>query len=101
MKRIMIALLCVLVTFIATNNSRSEQSQVSNEDLQSLRKDIEALKSGQTAIQKDLQEIKNLLRARQATPPPEFKEAMINIKDAQVKGSKDAKLVLIEFFDYQ
>ena len=71
-------------------------------EVQTLKKEIEALKEGQTAIQKDLQEIKKLLQTRQApAAPAEFKEAIINIDNAPVKGDKNARLVLMEFSDYQ
>lgn len=60
---------------------------------------MKSLKEGQTAIQKDLQEIKKLLQARQA--PAEFKEAIINVQGAPAKGAKNEKLVLMEFSDYQ
>ena len=77
--------------------------QPSAEELKGIREEIKALKEGQTAIQKELQEIKNLLRARQAQPqaPPEFKEAMIDIAGDPFKGVDTAKLVLIEFSEYQ
>ncbi len=71
----------------------------STEEIETMKKDIQTLKEGQTAIQKDLQEIKKLLQARQA--PAEFKEAIINIQGAPTKGDKTAKLVLMEFSDYQ
>lgn len=74
----------------------------SSEDIQTLKKDVEGLKEGQKSIQKDLQEIKKLLQTRQApAAPAEFKEAIINIDNAPVKGDKNAKLVLMEFSDYQ
>lgn len=73
------------------------------EETKSLRDEINALKEGQTAIQKDLQEIKNLLRAKQAQPqaPPEFKEAILQVDDRPFKGDKNAKLAIIDFSDYQ
>ncbi len=72
-------------------------------ELKSLREEIKALKEGQAAIQKDLQEIKNLLRAQQAQPqgPPPFKEAIISIDAGHVEGDRNAKLVMIEFSEYQ
>jgi Tfp pilus assembly protein PilN len=74
-----------------------------SDELKSLKDEIKTLKEGQTAIQKDLQEIKNLLRTRQAQPqaPPPFKEAVVNIDAGHVKGDKNAKLVMIDFSEYQ
>jgi peptidoglycan hydrolase CwlO-like protein len=71
-----------------------------SEELKALKKEIEALKEGQTAIQKDLQEIKNLLRAIQPRPA-EPRDVVLNIDGAPFKGDKDAKLVLVEFSEYQ
>ena len=71
----------------------------SSEELKALKQEIEALKQGQKAIQKDLTEIKTLLRGRRAMPP--FKEALISIEGEPFKGDKDAKLALIEFSEYQ
>ena len=74
-----------------------------SEELKSLREEIKALKESQAAIQKDLQEIKNFLRTRLAQPQasPTFKEAVVSIDAGHVKGDKDAKLVMIDFSEYQ
>jgi hypothetical protein len=73
-----------------------------SKEINALKDEVKSLKEGQTAIQKDLQEIKTLLQARQAPPaPPPFKEAIVSIEGGHVKGSKDAKLVMIEFSEYQ
>ncbi len=73
------------------------------DELKALKEEIKALKESQNSIQKDLQEIKNLLRTRQAQPqaPPAFKEAVVSIDAGHIKGDKDAKLVMIEFSEYQ
>jgi len=71
------------------------------DELKTIREDVKSLKEGQTAIQKDLQEIKKLLASRPAARPTEFKEAIINVQDAPFKGDKNAKIALIEFSDYQ
>ena len=75
-------------------------------DVQNLKKEIDALKEGQTAIQKDLQEIKNLLKARPTVaappaPPAPPQEAVVSIDGAPFKGKKDAKVTLVDFTDYQ
>jgi len=76
----------------------------SADDMASLRKDIEALKQGQAALLRELQQIKTLLSQappgpRAAAAPPS--EAMITVGDAPSKGKKDAKITLVEFTDYQ
>ena len=72
----------------------------STDDLSSLRKEIDALKEGQKAIQSDLQEIKNLLRARPAAAAL-APEVVLSVDGAPFKGDKNAKLTLVDFTDYQ
>jgi len=93
-KLVGLAVLILLILF----NVQPGFSQTS-EEMKTLREDIKALKDGQTAIKKELQDIKTLLRTKQA--PPEFKETVISIEGDPFKGDKNAKLVLIEFSDYQ
>jgi len=71
----------------------------SADEISTLKKEVEALKEGQKSMQKDIQDIKNLLRAKQA--PPEFKEAVIELGDNPFKGDKNAKVTIVEFSDYQ
>jgi len=71
----------------------------SSKELNAVKEDIKALKEGQQAIQKDIQEIKNQLKAKPA--PAEFKETVVNVEGDPFKGNKDAKLAVIEFSDYQ
>jgi Tfp pilus assembly protein PilN len=99
MKRLAALTVVVILTLFFAQSGFGQTS----EELKALRDEIKALKEGQNAIQKDLQEIKNLLRTRQAQPqaPPEFKEAMIDIAGDPFKGVDTAKLVLIEFSEYQ
>ncbi len=100
MKRKSIAALCflVIVGFLAAHTGFSQ----SNDDL---KKDIQALKEGQQAIQKDLQEIKKLIAARPAAGaaagPDQAMNAMITTEGDPSKGNKNAKLTLIEFSEYQ
>lgn len=64
-----------------------------------LKKDIETLKEGQKAIQKDIQEIKALLQKGQPAQPPQ--SVVLDLGKSPVKGERNAKLTLIEFSDYQ
>jgi protein-disulfide isomerase len=84
-------------------------------DLKALGKEIEALKAGQKAMQKDLQDIKTLLQANQAAPAPapsatvtrtapaspEVIDLTVGIAGAPVKGEANAKVTVVEFTDYQ
>jgi len=66
-----------------------------------MRKDIEALKEGQKAIQKDLEEIKKRLQARPVAAADALPKDPISIASEPFKGSGTAKVALIEFSDYQ
>src|SRR5262245_12999460 len=66
-----------------------------------LQREIEALKDGQKAMQQDLQEIKTLLRAQPAAPPAAPQNIVLNVDGAPSKGEKTAKLIMVEFTDFQ
>ena len=69
--------------------------------------EIDELKQGQHAIQKELEEIKALLEkiaaqpARPSPSGPVIKDVEFEIGDNPVKGSSSAKLILVEFTDYE
>ena len=90
----------LLAAFLFSGHSVYAQT---SEEIRALQDDVKSLKEGQAAMSKELQEIKTMLRARPAQPPtPQvFKEAVINIEGNPKKGDKNAKLVLMEFSDYQ
>jgi protein-disulfide isomerase len=78
------------------------------DELKALRQELEALKQGQSTIQRDVQEIKELLRARPAAPqaarPPAAtppRDIALDLTGAPVKGAPAAKLVMVEYTDYQ
>jgi len=86
----------LLVCFLSAPLALAQQQQPTDD----LKKDIEALKEGQKAIQKDIQEIKALLqRAQPAAPPPQ--NVVLELGKSPVKGERTAKLTLVEFSDYQ
>jgi len=77
----------------------------SSDDLKALRQEIESLKAGIGAVQRDVQDIKNLLQSlRQpaAPPSPVTPESMeMSLTNAHAKGGAGASLVLVEFSDFQ
>ena len=75
----------------------------SNLEYQLLQKEIQSIKEGQEGLKRDIQELKKLIQSRPAGggAGAEFKEAIIDIKGAPIKGDKNAKLVLLEYSDYQ
>jgi protein-disulfide isomerase len=95
-----IAALCGLVLLGFLTACTGQAQSQSNDDL---KKDIQALKEGQQAIQKDLQEIKRLLAARPtaAAPTEQALNAIISVDGLPFKGDKNAKLTLVEFSEFQ
>jgi len=87
----------MLLTFVPTQPGLTQSS----DELKAVRREIEALKEGQTAIQKELQEIKTLLRTRPAAAPTEPQNVVLSVEGAPFKGDKRAKVTLIDFSDYQ
>jgi protein-disulfide isomerase len=66
------------------------------------RRDIETLKEGQKAIQKDLEEIKRLLQGLQGRAAADaLPREPISIAEEPTKGDQNARIALIEFSDYQ
>ena len=70
---------------------------------QEFRSEIEALKSGQEQIRKDLAEIKNILPTRAPAQPagPNVKDEVFALGSNPTQGEQTAKLTLVEFTDYQ
>lgn len=97
MRRLLPILVAVVVAFLAGPRPAAAQSA---DDLSALRQEIEALKAGQEAIQRDLEEIKDLLRGRAARPSPP-RDLTLSVKDDPFKGDRGAAVTLVEFSDYQ
>ena len=71
-----------------------------SDELKNLRKEIEVLKESQRTIQKDLQEIKSILRAR-GLLEEDPQNLFIDLSGKPFKGNKNAKVILIEFSEYE
>ncbi len=93
------AVVLVSITFFCAQGGYGQSA----EDLKAIREEIKALKAGQAAIQKELQEIRKVVVTRQGEPqaPVPFKEAIVSIEGGNTKGSERARLALIEFSEYQ
>ena len=79
-------------------------SAQSSDELRALRQEIEALKGGQSKLQKDVQDIKTLLQGPRAGVPPATSQPVnmvLTLDGDPSKGDKSARLVLVEFTDYQ
>ena len=89
-----IAFLLPLVFFILAQPSPAQQTSI-----EELRKQIDVLSQSVKAMQKDLQEIKTLLQNRTPAPPPQ--NVVLDISGHPSRGENGARLILIEFSDYQ
>ena len=87
------------LTFIILLFAQPGMTQPSDE-LKSLKKEIETLKENQKTIQKDLHEIKNVLRAR-GVLEEDPQNLFIDLSGKPFKGDKNAKLILMEFSEYE
>ena len=95
----------ILLTAAAAALLSVGTTQAQSDDPAALRKEIDSLKAGQQAIQKELGEIKKLLQAQRPQPRQNrrepFKPTDISIKGAPFLGRPNAKVTMVEFTDYQ
>jgi protein-disulfide isomerase len=116
MKRIVAASMLVWLSLFYPDMGFSQSSK----ELADLKREIEALKTGQLSIQKDLAELKNMFLQKelqamkeqlQGRPAPTLAapqapsgaetQTLVSIEGAMSKGDKNAKLTLVEFTDFQ
>ncbi len=101
------AALAVLVAWNApgAHAQKKQRAPSTAQEIQSLREQVRELQEGQESIQKDLQEIKRLLmQVRAAAPPPPQGPPMptsVSLDTDPHLGSDTAKVVMIDFSDYQ
>ena len=81
----------------------SPGNSASNAEMETLKKEVEALRSEQAAIRKDLDELKALIKGQAAAAPQriETADSLLSIDGSPYLGRKDAPVTLIEFFDYE
>lgn len=103
-----LAAVTVIATITLSAHPGSTQSNPgstqSSEELRALRQELEAIKEGQGRLQKDVQEIKAILQgARAAAQPPQVQpqNVVLTVDGEPTKGDKSARVVLVEFTDYQ
>jgi protein-disulfide isomerase len=85
----------------ALSSSAAAQTPAPKSADDDLRKEIRELKQGQEAMQKELQEIKRLLLAKDAAAAKPPRPERMSIGSRPFKGSDAARFVMIEFSDYQ
>jgi protein-disulfide isomerase len=86
----------ILVALLACASAAGAQTAADEQ----MKKDIEALKDGQKAIQRDLDEIKRLLQGARPVADALPRDP-VSIADQPSKGEPKATVALIEFSDYQ
>lgn len=99
MKRL-VAIAAVMALFaLGTSPGMAQEG----DELRALREEIQALKQEQAKLRAELQVIVEFLRGRLATgPAPDPPENLaLGLGDDPTKGSKAARLVLVEFTDYE
>jgi protein-disulfide isomerase len=96
---ILIIVLAVLVQGQKAPRKSASPSS-SQKELEELKREVRELKQGQEAIQQELDELKRLLArlGPAARPAPPEK---ISIGGRPIRGDENARVVLIEFSDYQ
>ena len=90
--------LVLLVASLVASAPCSAQQPPAAGDLQ---KQIDALKAQVDAMQKDLDEIKELLAPLRAQMPPKPEAIALDLGDRPTRGDPSARVVLVEFTDYQ
>ena len=72
----------------------------SGDDLKALQSEMEALKQRQLAVEKELQELRTVLR-RMTSPARDADNVVIDLVGHPSKGAADAALTLVEFSDFE
>lgn len=100
--RIFLAVVFVVSALFLSAHPGSAQSA---DELKAMRQELEAIKEGQKKLHKDVQDIKTLLQAPRmgGVPPPAAQPVnmVVTLDGEPMKGDKNAKVVLVEFTDYQ
>src|SRR5207249_6876898 len=101
---IIISAVILLALSCAPSSLAQKRTSRTNEELKALRQEIESLKEGQAAIQKTLDEIRDLLKSKSVAAQPQPvvpRDIVLDIAGAPLKGNKNARVVLVDFSDYQ
>lgn len=93
-----VAVISVIALLLFLSSAAFAQT---GDELKEVKKEIQSLKVGQSAMQKDLREIKRLLKTRPLPQRGEPLNVVLDVAGAPFKGEKNAALTLIEFSDFQ
>jgi protein-disulfide isomerase len=70
-------------------------------DITTLQGEVAGLRKQLEGVQRELQELKSLVRERAGSPSAEARPITVGLGDAPFKGARDARVTLVEFTDYQ
>lgn len=85
----------------------AQQPAVTNRDIEALKRQIQALIAGQIAVQKQLDDIKLMLKAGGAAAEPApapavaIVDSLIDTAGSASRGATEAKVAIVEFSDYE
>jgi len=85
----------------------AQQPAVTNQDIEALKRQIQALMAGQIAVQKQLDEIKLMLKAGVAAAAPapapavSIVDSLIDTAGSASRGAMAARVAVVEFSDYE
>ena len=94
------AAVAVMVFTCAQGASAQRSSRQTDAELRALRQEIETLRQGQLEIQSELRELKELLQQLAETSAQGGRK-LVSVDDDPSMGESTAKVVLIDFSDYQ
>jgi len=92
---------CLRWFIIAGSFAFGSAQAAGHDDVEALRRDIDALKKGQDAIAADVAEIKQLLEPLRQQSPVHPVEGSLDLAGAPLKGNAQAVLTMVEFSDFQ
>ena len=94
------AVVAVIMLVCAQGVSAQRRSRQTDAELRALRQEIESLREGQREIQSELRELKELLQ-QVAENSAQAGRKFVSVDDDPVMGENTARVVLIDFSDFQ
>jgi hypothetical protein len=95
------AAVAVIVFACVQGASAQRSSRQTDAELRALRQEIETLRQGQLEIQAELRELKELLQEVAEAAAQGGGRKLVSVDDDPSMGEATARVVLIDFSDYQ
>ena len=87
----------IILLSCAPRAALAQRQPSTNDQVRELREEVRRLREEQDGMRKELQEIRRLLEQARGPAAPEF----VSVDDDPFQGSADARVVVIDFSDYQ